>query len=101
MKEKNKFLKVIPKDQQECVFCEKKDHTVIYSADKTYMCEACYYKLLDIEEFTEKHRKNQLPYREEDLQGCEQCERYADIELMIPDEDCYICQICYDSATKK
>lgn len=97
MKEKNKFLKVIPKDQQECVFCEKKDHTVIYSADKTYMCEECYYKLLDIEEFTEKHRKSKLPYIEADLQGCEACERFADIELMHSHGDVYICQICKDS----
>lgn len=41
------------------------------------------------------------PYIEADLQGCELCERFADIELMIPKEDCYICQLCYDSAPKK
>ena len=42
------------------------------------------------EEFMKKHN----------LQGCELCERYADIELMISNEDCYICQLCHDKIIK-
>lgn len=48
---------------------------------------------------TRKIRENMSskPYREDDLQGCELCERYADLELMHSHGDVYICQICKDS----
>jgi len=36
-----------------------------------------------------------------DLQGCEACERFADIELMHSHGDVYLCEICKDSAKLK
>lgn len=36
-------------------------------------------------------------FKRHNLQGCEICERYADIELMHSDGDHYICQICKDT----
>lgn len=43
-----------------------------------------------------KEYKSSKPYIEADLQGCDLCERYADIELMHSSGDGYICQLCKD-----
>lgn len=40
---------------------------------------------------------NNKPKEMGDLQGCEACERFADIELMHAHGDVYICSICKES----
>lgn len=49
-----------------------------------------------------KQEASSKPYLEADLQGCELCERYADIELMQSNgDDGYLCKICIDAIEKK
>ena len=44
-------------------------------------------------------RDEQKFIKRHNLQGCENCERYADLDLMHSVDDYYVCELCYDPLT--